>query len=122
MATELPVLAAARTLMSSTKANRSRKEDDTESVAVNTPCKQLNATTMKLLYSFQALQAESDGASEAKTSLAVALRASTREELSTKVVEALAASVEKVLRCNDASMRSHVLRDIRARFAPPSCC
>ena len=119
MATELPVLAAARTLMSSTKANRSRKEDDTESVAVNTLCKQLNATTMKLLYSFQALQAESDGASEAKTSLAVALRASTREELSTKIVEALAASVEKVLRCNDASMRSHVLRDIRARFAPP---
>ena len=114
----LPALAAARTLASKTKARR--EDTDDQSAAINAMCKTLNATVTKLMYSFAALQSDSAmGADEAKTSIGLALAASKREELSAKVVEALSGAADRIIRCKDASMRSHVLRDLRARFAPP---
>jgi len=113
MATTLPALGG------SFSSSKPRKDDtDDHSAAVNSMCKTLNATVTKLLFSYAAIQAE-DNPSEGKASIALALAASKREELSSKIIETLTNSVEKVVRCKDASMRSHVIRDLRARFQPP---
>ena len=95
------------------------KESD-ESQAVNTLVKTLNATVMKLLYSYAALNADqAEAKSSASTSIATALAASKRDELCTKIAEALAGSVEKVIKCKDVTLRTMALKDLRARFVVP---
>lgn len=109
----LPALTTAQSFVSKTKP----KESD-ESIAINSLCKTLNATVTKLLHSFSALNSDSlAGKDTASSSIALALAASKRDELSTKIADSLAASVEKVIRCKDASLRSMALREVRARFA-----
>ena len=55
---------------------------------------------------------------ERSEALTLALAASKREELCSKISDALAGTVERVVRCDRAAIRSSVLRDIRARFSP----
>ena len=93
------------------------KEDD-NSKAINAMCKTLNATITNLLYSFAALNSESSAGKDGmSSSITAALAASKRDELSNKIAEALAGSVERVIKCKDASLRSMAIREVRARFA-----
>jgi len=118
--TVLPMLSAARLVTRASSAKASRPDAVDHSAAIAAMCKTLNATVTKLLFSFTALQTTSEcGAESASSSIANALAASKREELQSKIVEALAGTVERVVRCDKAAIRSSVLRDIRARFTPP---
>lgn len=120
--TSLPALTAASNTAakllgrSSSKDAKQPREDD-QTQAINAMCKTLNATVTKLLYSFAALNSESDAASGSATStLALALAASKRDELSIKIADALASSVERVIKCKDTALRSMALKEVRARF------
>ena len=111
----LPSLAAAKMITT----HKKKPKVDPETEAISTLCKTLNATVMKLIYSNAALMAEQTMAPDGTQSgLTLALAASKREELSAKICETLAMAVEKVVRCNDVAMRSHIVRDLRARFEP----
>lgn len=117
----LPALNAARTLSgpSTTAKRAAKREEADQSAAVKSLCKTLQATTMKLLFSFVALQDESEASANGGASIALALAASKREELSAMITDTLAGNIEKVIQSKDVAMRSHVLRDLRARFQPP---
>ncbi len=106
------VLAASRKL-------RGAEPKDEQAVAVKSLCKTLNATVTKLLYAFTALKdADTSGAGPGAKSVSLAIAASKRDELCAQVADALACSVESVVRHKDVSLRSSVMRDLRVRFAP----
>ena len=109
----LPMIGATRAATPSSAASAKPAKDD-QTVAVNAMVKTLNATVTKLLFSFSALNAASTESSTG--SIELALKAAKREELSAKIVDALTGTVEKVVRCEKAAVRSSVLRDLRARF------
>ena len=116
----LPALAVSKAVTAFANAKEKRSKDpNDQSVAINTLCKSYSATLTKLMYSFAALQAESvEGAGSQAASIGQALQTAKREELLSKIIETLAHNVEKIIRAKDVTMRTHVLRDIRARFSP----
>lgn len=104
------------------KGSVKAKESD-QTAVVKALCKTYAHTTQKLMYAFAALSEEKSGEVDA-CSVSEALERSARAVLIDHVTSALAAGVEKVIRNADISMRSMVLRDLRARFTPqdrPEC-
>ena len=70
----LPALNAARALSgpsSTIKRANGRNGEDDQSIAVKQLCKTLQATTMKLLFSYAALQDESAAGDDGKASIAL---------------------------------------------------
>ena len=110
----LPTLSGARPAATG-KHNAPADETTT---AIKAMCKKLDATVTKLLFSFSALDAEQEaGKSSASASLANALAASKRAELSNAIAETLASSVEKVIKCKNVTLRSLTLKELSAKFA-----
>jgi len=106
---------------SKAKAVKQGLEDQAQ--AVRSLCKTYVATTQKLMYVFAALLDEESKDKGPKTTIDDALACSSRSMMIGEVTAALAGGVERIVRSTDLSMRSTVLRDLRARFsiaeAPP---
>ena len=106
------------------KLRASKRNEDRAQVVQNL-CKTYTATANKMLYAFAAMtemQLETD--SDKGSSIDAALASSSRSHLIEQMASALTGSVEKIIRSPDLAMRSAVLRDLRARFAPktlPTC-
>jgi len=84
---------------------------------VRSLCKTYLATTQKLLYSFSALSEQSKA--EGPASVSAAMLEGARHDSLEEIATTLASGVEKVLLSGDVSLRSSVLRGLRARFQPP---
>jgi hypothetical protein len=102
---------------SAVKVPAPKEKQDDQTIAVKALVKTLNATVTKLFFSFSALNAASTESSTG--SIDLALKAAKREELSAMICDAMTTTVERIVRCDKAAIRSSVLRDIRARFSPP---
>ena len=99
----------------------SGKDRDQEE-AIASLCKTYNATVSKLIYAFAGLKAQDDteralGGKQTK-SVSDAIASGKRGSLMEKIASALSSGVERVVRCEDVSLRAGVTRDLRARFAP----
>jgi len=97
------------------KASKAGPKDDHAQV-VRSLCKTYTATSQKLMYVFATLLDEEKNDNAVARSVDDALHASSRSMMLGEVTSALAAGIEKVLRSTDLSLRSTVLRDLRARF------
>lgn len=84
---------------------------------VRSLCKTYLATTQKLLYSFSALSEQSKA--EGPASVSAAMLEGARHDSLEEIATTLASGVEKVILSGDVSLRSSVLRGLRARFQPP---
>jgi len=94
-----------------------RKSDQAEAIAGL--CKTYNSTVTKLLYAFAGLKSADEADSKAAASISQALAKAERTSLMEQITTALSGGVEKVVRCEDVAVRGGVMRDLRARFAPP---
>lgn len=99
------------------RTSKKRSAIDEQVVAVKAMCKTFESTTQKLMYAFAAvseIHADADGVKV--TTVDAALAFSGRAQLVELMAKTLAAGVEKIISSSDISMRSAVVRDLRARF------
>jgi len=80
-------------------------------------CRTYTHTTTKLMYAFAALSEQRERDADVKN-INDALVNASRADLMEQISSTLTTSVERILRNSDLSMRTGVLRDLRARFAP----
>lgn len=102
----------------SSASSKKRKDKDEQTEVVRSLCKTYTHATAKLLYAFSALNDQKQQEGKA-TSVSSAIGAGNRAMLMELVTSTLSAGIEKVVRSEAISMRSGVIRDLRARFAPP---
>ena len=94
---------------------------DEQTALVKQLCKTYTHSVSKLVYAFAALQEQT--ADDSHDTVSAALAKSSRADAIEAISTALAGGVAKVIRCEDLSLRTGVLRDLRARFvvaAPPA--
>ena len=90
---------------------------DEQTALVKQLCKTYTHSVSKLVYAFAALQEQT--ADDSHDTVSAALAKSSRADAIEAISTALAGGVAKVIRCEDLSLRTGVLRDLRARFVPP---
>ena len=113
----LPPAPAERKGRTSRPQSAAQKESDHVAV-VKSLCKTYTHTVQKLMYVFAALKEEGQEAESTKAkSVSDAIANGKRDEMMEKIAQSLAGGVESILHANDVSLRSGVLRDLRARFA-----
>lgn len=111
-------VSSAASKRASSASSKKRKDKDEQTQVVRSLCKTYTHATAKLLYAFSALNDQEQKEGNA-TSVSSAIGAGNRAMLMELVTSTLSAGMEKVVRSEDVSMRSGVIRDLRARFAPP---
>lgn len=121
MATALPSLAPAPLDQPRRRrpASSSTKKSDDQAAVVKSLCKTYTHTVTKLLYAFSAVRDEMlENEGTKATTVGEAIATGQRDEMLENISVALAGGVEQILRSKEVAVRTGVLRDLRARFAP----